>query len=175
MSLTAISLSASDSRATSAFAASSCTSRARRVVLRRHGSANTDDEDAGLRVRIFCGIDWAEDHHDIAVVDEHGTQLTKLRISDDAAGYATLLGMLGQHGEHAENLTPVAIETGRGLLVACLAASGWDGYVINPMAAARYRKRTMVARSKFDAVDALMLANVLHTHRHTHRPMPRRQ
>jgi transposase len=121
---------------------------------------------------IYCGIDWAEDHHDIAIVDDHGSQLAKQRITDDAAGYARLLALLGEHGETATCLTPVAIETGRGLLVACLQASGRDVYVINPMAAARYRERTTVARSKSDAVDALMLANILRTDRHLHRLLP---
>ena len=121
---------------------------------------------------IFCGIDWAEDHHDIAIVDEHGAQLAKRRIGDDAAGFAGLLQLLAEHGETAEDLAPVAIETGRGLLVACLAASGRDVYVINPMAAARYRERTAVARAKSDAGDALVLANILRTDRHAHRPLP---
>ena len=121
---------------------------------------------------IYCGIDWAEDHHDIAIVDDLGSQLAKQRITDDAAGYARLLALLGEHGETATSLTPVAIETGRGLLVACLQASGRDVYVINPMAAARYRERTTVARSKSDAVDALMLANILRTDRHVHRLLP---
>jgi hypothetical protein len=48
-------------------------------------------------------------------------------------------------------MVPVAIETGRGLLVACLAATGRDVVVINPMAGARYRERTTVSRSKSDA------------------------
>ncbi len=122
---------------------------------------------------IFCGIDWAEDHHDIAIIDEAGTQLAKRRIGDDAAGYATLLGLLAEYGETGEHLAPVAIETGRGLLVACLAAGGRDVYVINPMAAARYRERTAVARAKSDAGDALVLANILRTDRHAHRPLPK--
>jgi transposase len=127
----------------------------------------------GTDLAIYCGIDWAEDHHDIAIVDETGTQLAKRRIGDDAAGYAALLSLLAEHGDTAEQLTPVAIETGRGLLVACLQASGRDVYVINPMAAARYRERTAVARSKSDAGDALMLANILRTDRHAHRPIPK--
>jgi transposase len=122
---------------------------------------------------MYCGIDWAEDRHDIALVDDEGVQLAKARISDDAAGYGALLALLAEHGETVEQLTPVAIETGRGLLVACLQASGRGVYVINPMAAARYRERTTVARSKSDALDALMLANVLRTDRHAHRMLPK--
>jgi hypothetical protein len=39
-------------------------------------------------VAVFCGIDWAEDHHDIALVDQDGTLLARRRIGDDAAGFA---------------------------------------------------------------------------------------
>jgi hypothetical protein len=40
------------------------------------------------------------------------------------------------------------------------------------MAAARYRERTAVSRTKSDAADALMLANVLRTERHAQRALP---
>ena len=39
---------------------------------------------------VYCGIDWAGDHHDIAVVDRDGRLLARRRISDDAAGLAQL-------------------------------------------------------------------------------------
>ena len=88
---------------------------------------------------VYCGIDWAEDHHDIALVDQNGTLLARRRISDDAAGLAQLLDLLAGHGDSPENLIPVAIETPRGLLTACLRATGRPAYPINPMAVARYR------------------------------------
>jgi len=31
-------------------------------------------------MRIWCGIDWAERHHDIAVVDDNGKLVAKQRI-----------------------------------------------------------------------------------------------
>ena len=43
---------------------------------------------------VFCGIDWAEDHHDIAIVDPAGQVLARQRISDDAAGLGQLLELL---------------------------------------------------------------------------------
>ena len=58
---------------------------------------------------------------------------------------------LAEHGETSEQLMPIAIETGRGLLVAGLQASGRNVYVIDSMVAARYRESTTVARSKSDA------------------------
>jgi len=51
---------------------------------------------------VFCGIDWAEDHHDIALVDRDGRLLGRCRISDDAAGLAQLLALLAEHGDSAE-------------------------------------------------------------------------
>ena len=64
---------------------------------------------------VFCGIDWAEDHHDIALAGRDGQLLARRRISDDAAGVAQLLGLLAEHGDGAEDPVPVAIETPRGL------------------------------------------------------------
>jgi transposase len=40
---------------------------------------------------VSCGIDWAEDHHDVAIVDEHGAVISAERIGNDAAGLARLL------------------------------------------------------------------------------------
>ncbi|MFF4745538.1 IS110 family transposase [Streptomyces sp. NPDC001268] len=129
-------------------------------------------EITGLPTPVFCGVDWAEDHHDVALVDASGTQLAKLRISDDADGFAQLTTLLVEHGDHADAPIPVAIETSRGLLVACLRASGRSVYAINPLAVARYRDRHSVARKKSDAVDAAVLANILRTDMAAHRPLP---
>ena len=123
-------------------------------------------------MRVFCGIDWAEDHHDVALVDAEGKLVAKRRINDDAAGFATLLHLLAAAGDSGEQPIPVAIETSRGLLVACLRATGRDVFAINPMAVSRYRDRHSVARKKSDAGDALVLAHILRTDQHAHRPLP---
>ncbi|WP_328624230.1 IS110 family transposase [Streptomyces sp. NBC_00353] len=129
-------------------------------------------EIVGLPTPVFCGVDWAEDHHDIALVDAGGKQLAKLRISDDAAGFAQLTGLLAEHGDTEEAPIPVAIETSRGLLVACLRATGRQVFAINPLAVARYRDRHSVSRKKSDAVDAAALANILRVDMAAHRPLP---
>jgi transposase len=123
-------------------------------------------------MNVFCGIDWAEDHHDIALADRDGTLLARRRISDDAAGLASLLALLAEHGDTAEDPIPVAIETPRGLLTACLRATGRPVYPINPMAVARYRDRHSIAGRKSDHGDSFVLANVLRTDLHAHRPLP---
>lgn len=122
--------------------------------------------------RIFCGIDWSERHHDVALVDADGNQVAKLRISDDSAGFHALLELLAQHGDSTEHPIPVAIETPRGLLPQCLRATGRQVYAINPLAVARYRDRVSVARAKSDAADARVLAGILRTDIHDHRPLP---
>ena len=123
-------------------------------------------------MEVYCGIDWAEDHHDIALVDRDGNLLARRRISDDAAGLAGLLGLLAEHGDGPGDLIPVAIETPRGLLVACLRATGRQVYPVNPMPVARYRDRHTVAGRKSDHGDSVVLANVLRTDMHAHRPLP---
>jgi transposase len=120
----------------------------------------------------FCGIDWAEDHHDIALVDRDGTLLARARVSDDPAGLTRLLDLLAEHGDSAGDPVPVAIETPRGLLVACLRAAGRKVYPVNPMSVARYRDRHSVAGRKSDHGDAVVLANILRTDSHAHRPLP---
>ncbi|SEU43095.1 IS110 family RNA-guided transposase [Nonomuraea wenchangensis] len=121
---------------------------------------------------VTCGIDWSERHHDVALVDEGGKLVAKRRISDDARGWRVLVELLAEHGDRPDSPIPVAIETGRGLLVSCLRATGRKVYAINPLAVARYRERHTVARAKSDHADAMTLANILRVDAACHRPLP---
>ena len=123
-------------------------------------------------MKLFCGIDWAEAHHDVAIVDENGQLVAKKRIADDPAGMAQLVELFAGVGDGAEDQIPVAIETPRGLLVASLRATGRAVYSINPLAVARYRERHSVARAKSDHADAMTLANILRVDAHLHRRLP---
>lgn len=121
---------------------------------------------------VYCGVDWAEGHHDIALIDDEGKLLAKRRILENVDGLAELTAMLAAAGDTAEQPIPVAIETPRGLLVAALRATGRPTYPINPLAVARYRERTTVSGKKSDHVDAMALANILRTDAHLHRLLP---
>jgi transposase len=121
---------------------------------------------------VWCGIDWAERHHDVALVDDDGQLLIKERISDDVAGFSRLLQVLAAHAEPGPERMSVAIETAQGLLVAALRAAGVRLFPINPLAVARYRDRYGPSRSKSDAGDAVVLANILRTDLAAHRPLP---
>lgn len=123
-------------------------------------------------MKLFCGIDWAETHHDVAIVDENGQLVAKQRITDNPTGLAELVELLAGVGDNVEDPIPVAIETPRGLLVASLRATGRTVYSINPMAVARYRERHSVARAKSDHADAMTLANIVRVDAHLHRRLP---
>jgi len=47
-------------------------------------------------VRLFAGDDWAEDHHDIEVMDEAGKVLAKRRLPEGAAGMTQLHALIGR-------------------------------------------------------------------------------
>ncbi|KPI08270.1 transposase IS111A/IS1328/IS1533 [Actinobacteria bacterium OK006] len=123
-------------------------------------------------MRVFCGIDWASDHHDVALIDHDRALVARTRIGDDATGLQQLLVLLTEHGDTENSPIPVAIETSRGLLVACLRATRRPVFAINPMAASRYRDRHAVARKKSDHLDAMVLAHILRTDRAAHRSLP---
>jgi hypothetical protein len=123
-------------------------------------------------VKVYCGIDWAERHHDVALVDQDGHLVARKRIAESVEGLTQLLAILAAAGDSAAEPIPVAIETPRGLLVAALRATGRPVYPINPLAVARYRDRHVISRRKSDHADAMVLANILRTDAHLHRRLP---
>ena len=123
-------------------------------------------------MHLYCGIDWATAHHDVAVVDGDGRVVARGRVANDAAGFAQLLTLLAEAGDTAEHPIPVGIETDHGLWVAALRETRRAIYPINPLAASRYRTRHAVSGAKSDATDAVLLANIVRTDAAAHRPLP---
>jgi len=121
---------------------------------------------------LFCGIDWATEHHDVAVIDDDGHLVARGRVSNDAPGFTALLTLLAEAGDSAAEPIPIGIETDRGLLVAALRETGRTIYPLNPLAASRYRARYAVSGAKSDATDAVLLANIVRTDAAAHRPLP---
>jgi transposase len=123
-------------------------------------------------MRLFVGDDWAQDHHDVEVMDETGKVLARRRLPEGAAGIAQLHGLiggaLGEDADDAEVL--VGIETDRGPWVAALAAAGYVVFPVNPLQAARFRQRHGVSGAKSDAGDAHALADMVRTDSHQLRP-----
>src|SRR3954468_5094168 len=119
---------------------------------------------------IFVGVDWAEAHHDVHVADEEGKRLGKARLPEGVDGIARFHELVGAHVENPAEVV-IGIETDRGLFVAALVASGYTVYAVNPMSTSRYRDRHSVSGAKSDPGDAKVLADMVRTDRHNHRPI----
>ena len=119
---------------------------------------------------IFVGDDWSEEHHDVYVMDETGQRLGSRRLPEGLAGIGQVHELIAQHVAEPGQVV-VGIETDRGLWVGALTAAGYQVYAINPLAVARYRDRHHVSGAKSDASDAKLLADLVRTDRHNHRPV----
>jgi transposase len=124
---------------------------------------------------LFVGDDWAEDYHDVELMDASGRTLAKARLPEGVAGIARLHSMigarLGEDTEDAAGQVTVGIETDRGPWVQALTAAGYTVFAVNPLQAARYRERLGVSGAKSDAADAHMLADMVRTDSHQLRPV----
>ena len=119
-------------------------------------------------MRLFVGDDWAEDHHDVEVMNEAGKVLARKRLPEGVAGMAGLHEMIGRHlGEDADDAeVAVGIETDRGPWVLALVAAGYTVFGVNPLQASRYRERHGVSGAKSDKGDSHMLADMVRTDSH---------
>jgi len=112
---------------------------------------------------IFIGDDWAEDHHDVHVMDADGARLASRRLPEGLPGIRGFHELVATHAEEPSQVV-IGIETDRGLWVHALGAAGYQVYAVNPLAAARYRDRHQVSGAKSDAGDAKLLADLDNGH-----------
>jgi transposase len=129
---------------------------------------------------LFVGDDWAEDHHDVEVVDEAGQVLARRRLPEGLEGVTRLHALVAEQmpddwadldpGEAAGRVK-VGIETDRGPWVGALVAAGYEVFGINPLSVARYRERHSTSGAKSDAADAHLLAEIVRLDRGHHRPV----
>ena len=120
---------------------------------------------------LFIGDDWAEEHHDVELVDQTGRRLARARLPEGVAGIRRLHELTAAHTpQDAEpEQVVVGIETDRGPWVQALLAAGYQVYAINPLQAARYRQRHSTSGAKSDAGDAHVLAELVRLDRAAHR------
>ena len=119
---------------------------------------------------IFVGVDWAEAHHDVFVQNEDGKRLGGGRLPEGVEGIARFHDLVGRHVEEPGDVV-IGIETDRGLFVAALVAAGYLVFAANPMSTSRYRDRHSTSGAKSDPGDAKVLADMVRTDRHNHRPV----
>jgi transposase len=121
---------------------------------------------------LFLGDDWAEDHHDVELVDEAGHRLARRRLVEGVAGLAELHALVAEHlddgpGHGPEELV-VGIETDHGPWVQALVAAGYLVFAINPLQVSRYRQRHSLSGAKSDPADAHTLAELVRLDRDHH-------
>src|ERR1700687_1232903 len=102
---------------------------------------------------IFVGDDWAEDHHDVWVMNQDGLRWPPKKIPKGPAGIARMHSLLATYAEEPKQVV-IGIETDHGLWVEALAAAGYQMYAINPLSVSRYRDRHSVSGAKSDPGDA---------------------
>ena len=127
---------------------------------------------------LFVGDDWAEDHHDVEIVDDAGRRLAAKRLPEGLDGITRLHALIARFAPadwaeldpgEAESRVKVGIETDRGAWVAALVAAGYEVFAINPLSTARYRQRHSTSGAKSDAGDAHVLAEIVRLDRAHHR------
>ena len=127
---------------------------------------------------LFVGDDWAEDHHDVEIVNAAGRRLARRRLPEGLDGMSRLHALIAAvmpadwaqlEPSQAASRVKIGIETERGPWVAALVAAGYEVFAINPMSTARYRERHSTSGAKSDAGDAHVLAEIVRLDRDHHR------
>jgi hypothetical protein len=125
-------------------------------------------------MRLFAGDDWAEDHHDIEVMDEAGKVLAKRRLPEGAAGTTQMHALIGRFlPEDADDADDAEVVTGidRPGPVGRGADRGRVHDVPGePAAGIPVPGRHGVSGAKSDGGDAHMLADMVRTDSHQLRP-----
>ncbi len=101
----------------------------------------------------YVGLDWADTHHDVVVLDEAGRRVGSRRFAHTHDGLNELKQFLLGIAASPEDLACI-VETSHGLLIAFLLEAGIPVYPVNPKTANQLRK---AAGAKTDQIDAYRL------------------
>ena len=104
----------------------------------------------------YVGLDWADTHHDVEVLDEAGKRVGARRFAHSHAGLHELQAFLLGIAASPDQLACI-VETTHGLLITFLLEAGFPVYPVNPKMANQLRK---VAGAKTDRIDAHLLAKL---------------
>jgi transposase len=129
---------------------------------------------------IWIGDDWAEDHHDVELVDDDGRRIARARLPEGIDGITRLHALIAEkmpaswaelEPADAASRVRIGIESDRGAWVRALLGAGYRVYAINPMSVARYRERHSTSGAKSDSGDAHVLAEIVRLDHAHHRPI----
>ncbi len=120
--------------------------------------------------KVFVGLDWAEDHHDVFIENDVGERVEGGRLADSVDGVGRFHGWVSDLVADPADVV-IAVETDRGLFIGALVAAGYTVLAVNPMSTSRYRERHSTSGAKSDPGDAKVLADLARTDAHNHRPV----
>jgi hypothetical protein len=109
----------------------------------------------------YAGIDWADTHHDVVILNADGQRVAATQVAHSADGIEQLPMLLLatiQRGAASQEPDPeqmaCIIETTHGLLITALLESGFPVYPVNPKTVDRLRGPSV---AKTDQIDATLL------------------
>ena len=115
----------------------------------------------------FAGFDWADDHHDVVVLDRQGAIIDQWTFEHTVDGWTECRRKLAACG----GKLAVALETSRGLAIDELLRAELTLYPVHPVAASRLRDRKAPSGAKNDRLDAWALAEGLRLDGHAWKPL----
>ncbi len=104
----------------------------------------------------YIGLDWADTHHDVEVMDQEGKRVGARRFAHSHEGLNALKEFVLSRAPSPEQLACI-VETNHGLLITFLLEAGIPVYPVNPKVANQLRK---AAGAKTDRIDAHLLAKM---------------
>lgn len=113
-------------------------------------------------VRVFAGIDWADEEHVVVALNASGKVLAEFKVPHSGVGLRELSDRLIALAGDARAVA-VAIEVSYGTIVDTLLERGCGVFSLNPKQLDRFRDRFTVAGAKDDRLDAMVLGSCLRT------------
>jgi transposase len=118
----------------------------------------------------YFGVDWSEDHHNLCIMSEAGSRVSRIEFPHSSNGFAQFEAERRKLEIPADECL-VAIETAYNPLVDFLLDLGYRAYIIPPRATKSYRNRQRGSGAHTDDSDATLLARILRTDRDSHRQL----
>jgi len=112
----------------------------------------------------LIGVDWADQHHDVALQETGTTRIERLRLPHTPEAIAEWLRDLRRR--FGNRPVGIAVETSRGPLIHALLDYDWVVlYPVNPRSLKRFRETFAPSGAKDDVPDADLLRELLVKHR----------
>ena len=127
-------------------------------------------EETEVRMKVYIGIDWSENKHDVCFLDETGKVLLVQQIPHTIAGFRQLEAARQSLGVGRQEVS-IGLETAHNLLVDYLWDQGHEQiYVLPPSVVKSAQKRFRQSGAKDDAWDAHLIADLLRTDHRRYTP-----